>query len=259
MEMSEPQHVPETPADAAAAAAPHAMTRGRALLEVVLCSSYPTQIAAAAALAAAGLRGVGPGGGLDATFVIAMSIIDAVLVIALILYFLHRRGESFAAVMFGGVPPGREATLGVGLVVPVTLGVALAITGVRAIWPSLQNVPVNPMTALMGDPRLVAVFAGIVVFAGGVREEMQRAFQLHRLAPGVMDRLPALALTSVAFGLGHTVQGRDVAVATFLLGALWGALWLRRRSIVAPAVCHALFNLGQVAAAWAVARGAAGS
>ena len=43
-------------------------------------------------------------------------------------------------------------------------------------------------------------------------------------------------------------------VVCFALGALWGAMWLRRRSIVAAAVCHALFNLGQVLAAWAVGR-----
>ncbi len=120
--------------------------------------------------------------------------------------------------------------------------------------PSLHNLPENPMTALMSDPARVVVFALVVMLAGGVREEIQRAFQLHRLSPGVMGRWPALVVTSVAFGFGHTVQGYDVAVATGLLGALWGALWLVRGSIVAPAVCHAVFNLGQVMAAWWVVR-----
>jgi membrane protease YdiL (CAAX protease family) len=32
------------------------------------------------------------------------------------------------------------------------------------------------------------------------------------------------------------------------LGAIWGAVYLRRRSLVAPAVCHAAFDLIQVAA-----------
>jgi membrane protease YdiL (CAAX protease family) len=53
------------------------------------------------------------------------------------------------------------------------------------------------------------------------------------------------------------VQGRDIAIVTAALGALWGAMWLRRRSIAAAAVCHALFNLGQVAAGWAASRVAA--
>jgi membrane protease YdiL (CAAX protease family) len=143
------------------------------------------------------------------------------------------------------------------MVVPVTLGVAALVLGVRAVWPSMQDVAVNPMMGLMRDPRLAAVFAVVVVFAGGVREEMQRAFQLHRLSPAVGGPWPALAITSLVFGLGHTVQGRDVAVATAALGALWGAMWLVRRSIVAAAVCHALFNLGQVVAGWAASRVAA--
>lgn len=245
--------LPASPVEAPTAGPPP-LSRARAIGEAVLCSSYPTQIVAAALLAAVGVRGETAGGGLSPTFIIAVSLLDAALVVALIVLFLRRRGESVRAVMLGAAATWREAGLGAALVVPVTIGVALVVAAVRAVWPSLQNVPVNPMTALLGDPRLVVVFAVVVVLAGGVREEMQRAFQLHRLSPRVMPPLAALLATSLAFGLGHTVQGRDVAVATFALGALWGAMWLRRRSIVAAGVCHALFNLGQVLAAWLVGR-----
>jgi membrane protease YdiL (CAAX protease family) len=48
------------------------------------------------------------------------------------------------------------------------------------------------------------------------------------------------------FGLGHIEQGADVAIATAALGLFWGVLYLARRSIVAPAVSHAGFNLLQV-------------
>lgn len=233
---------------------PPPLSRARAVGEAVLCSSYPTQMVAAALLWALGVAGADAEGGLNATFIIAVSLLDAAFVVALIVYLLRRRGESLRDVMLGTAPRWREAALGVGLVVPVTIGVALLVTAVRAVWPSLQNVPVNPLTALLADPRLVVMFAIVVVLAGGVREEMQRAFQLHRLTPQVLPPGAALLATSIAFGLGHTVQGRDVALATFALGALWGAMWLRRRSIVAAAVCHALFNLGQVAAAWALGR-----
>lgn len=236
------------------AAGPPPLSRLRAIAEVVLCSSYPTQILAATALTFAGVSAQDPDGGLDATFVIAMAALDAVLVVALIVWLLRRRGESLAALTLGRAPVWREVAFGVGLVVPVTLSVALVVTLVRFAWPSLHNVPTNPMTALMANPRAALLFALTVVLAGGVREEIQRAFQLHRLTPTVLGRWTALLLTSLAFGLGHTVQGYDVAIATGGLGFLWGALWLVRGSAVAPAVCHALFNLGQVAAAWWVAR-----
>jgi len=233
---------------------PPPLSRRRASGEAVLCSSYPTQILAATLLAALGLRGVSADGGLHAPFIIAVSLLDASLVVALIVYFLRRRGESIREVMLGRAPRWREAAVGVALVLPVTLGVAVLVASVRAVWPALRNVPVNPITALMANPQLVVAFALVVVLAGGVREEMQRAFQLHRLTPGVLPPVPALLVTSIAFGLGHTVQGRDVALATFALGAVWGGMWLRRRSMLAGAVCHSLFNLGQVLAAWAVGR-----
>lgn len=244
-----PSDLPPTPPEATVAPGPPPMSRGRAVAEAVLCSSYPTQIVAAAMLATAGLAGTSGNGTINPTFLIAVSLLDATLVVALIVYLLRRRGESVAAVMLGTASWGREAIVGAALVLPVTFGVAALVVTVRALWPSLQNVPVNPMTALMADPDRVVMFAVVVVFAGGVREEMQRAFQLHRLAPAVVPGGTALLLTSITFGLGHTLQGYDVAIATFGLGLLWGAMWLRRRSIVAPAVCHALFNLTQVWAA----------
>ena len=60
----------------------------------------------------------------------------------------------------------------------------------------------------------------------------------------------SLLLTSVAFGAGHTLQGLDIAVATGVPGGFWGVLYLTRGSVVAAAVSHGLFNLGQVVIAY---------
>lgn len=252
-------HEPETPEAPPEEALPYQdgpapLTRGRAVLETVLCSSYPTQVVAATLLAAAGVPAQTSAGALSATFVFAVSTLDALMVVALIVYFLRRRDESLPAVFLGSRPWSREAALGVALVPIVTFGVAGTVLAARTLFPSLHNVPVNPMTAFMADPLVAAAFAVMVVAAGGIREEMQRAFQLHRLSGVVCPPVVALLLTSVAFGLGHTIQGYDVAFATFGLGVLWGALYLRRGSLMAGAVSHALFNLGQVVLGWAASR-----
>ena len=55
-----------------------------------------------------------------------------------------------------------------------------------------------------------------------------------------------MIVTSVAFGAGHLVQGYDAAIVTGLLGAFWGVVYLRRRSVVAPMVSHAGFDLLQI-------------
>jgi len=244
-------NVPAAPAPAPAVSR---MTRGRAIAETILCSSYPTQVLAATVLAVLGVPPQVTGGGLNPTFVFAVSTLDAVMVVALIVWLLRRQGESLAAVFFGERPVWREAAFGVALVPVVTLGVALVVLAARTLVPTMHNVEVNPLTAFMADPVMAAAFAVLVVAAGGVREEMQRAFQIHRLSGHVCSPLVALTVTSVAFGLGHTIQGRDVALATFGLGLFWGTLYLRRGSLVAAAVSHGLFNLGQVVIGLAASR-----
>ena len=57
-------------------AGPPPLTRRRAIAEAVLCSSYPTQLVAAALLAVLGLRGATGDGGLSAPFIIAVSLLD---------------------------------------------------------------------------------------------------------------------------------------------------------------------------------------
>ena len=56
-----------------------------------------------------------------------------------------------------------------------------------------------------------------------------------------------VVVSSLAFGIGHVVQGADAAIATGILGAFWGIAYLRRRSVVAPVVSHAAFDLLQIA------------
>ena len=207
---------------------------------------------AAAALAIAGVAAQKPDGGLNPQFVIGVSLGDAALVVALITVFMWRNGESVSQAFVSGRPVGRETLIGLALAPLVLIGVSLVVVAVRTLLPSLHNVPSNPMGALMRDPLVVVTFAFVVVVAGGLREELQRGFQLHRLTGYVCGPLPALLLTSVAFGAGHTVQGYDVAVATGILGAFWATLYLTRGSVVAAAVSHGVFNLSQVMIAWAV-------
>ena len=66
----------------------------------------------------------------------------------------------------------------------------------------------------MGSPLQVAAFVALVLIAGGVREELQRAFLLHRFEQSLGGPVIGVVVTSVAFGLGHTLQGWDAAVVT---------------------------------------------
>ena len=210
--------------------------------EIILCSGYPTQFAIGFGLQAAGLSAVRDDGTLSSTFVFALTLADTVVLLTLIVALLVRRGERPAHVFFGGRPPGREAAIGV-MSVPVVIALVVAITIViRRFAPSLHNVPENPLEALLGTQAGLLMFLFVVIVAGGVREELQRAFLLHRFREDLGQPWMGVLITSLAFGMGHTLQGFDAAIITGSLGALWGVIYVLRRSAMGPIVSHSLFN-----------------
>ena len=92
----------------------------------------------------------------------------------------------------------------------------------------------------------ITLIGSLFVVAGGIREDIPRAFLLHRFERWLGGGAVGLVVTSLAFGAGHLIQGIDAAIATGLLGGVWGLVYLRRRSAVAPMVSHAGFNLLQL-------------
>ncbi len=234
------------PRDGAEPPPPASGGRAAALLEILLCSDYPTQIALAWMFAA---LGYGPLAGqpLSVRYVALLSLTDTMLLLALIAMFLSAHGERARDVFLGARSPWREALVGLPLTfVALILGVAV-LAGIQQLAPWLHTVEHNPLQDLIRTPRDAAVFAVVVVVAGGIREEIQRAFLLRRFEQWMGGAGVGVVVTSVAFGAGHLVQGADAAIATGLLGAFWSVIYLRRRSVVAPIVSHAGFNLLQLA------------
>lgn len=223
-------------------ALPRRRRRIRALVQVLACSGLPTQLFVAQMLAFAGLVPLQPDGRLNAIWVFALALGDTILLVGLTWTLLVVNGESPREVFLGSAPPAREAQVGLLLVIPLVLVAALVIVGIRTYWPSLHNVRENPLAELLTSPRDASLFLIVVLLAGGVREEVQRAFLLTRFERHLGGAAVGLGVTSLAFGAGHALQGYDAAVATGLLGLIWGWVYLRRRSAVAPIVSHAGFN-----------------
>jgi membrane protease YdiL (CAAX protease family) len=225
--------------------APTRSERAVALLEVLLCSDYPTQVALAATFALFGFQPQADGG-LSLAYVTLISLADAVFLTILIVFFLKVHGESPREVFFGSAPVRDEAWAGVPLI-PVAFGLALAVLlAAQAMAPWLHTVPRNPLQDLVRTPGDAAVFAVVLIVAGGIREEVQRAFLLRRFDRWLGGARFGVVASSLLFGAGHYVQGADAAIATAVLGAFWAVVYLRRRSIAAPVVSHAGFNLVQV-------------
>ena len=217
-----------------------------AVLEVLICSDFPTQLAISATFVALGYKPYGPSGQFQVAFVVGLSLVDAVVLVGLIVLFLYSHGESPREVLFGRRRFGGEIAYGVPVTL-VALGLAVGLLlAIQNFAPWLHNVSENPLAGLLRSPRDAWLFALVVLVAGGVREEIQRAFLLHRFEVWLGGGAVGVIVTSVAFGAGHSVQGYDVAIVTGLLGAFWGVIYLRRRSAVAPMVSHAAFDLLQI-------------
>ena len=214
--------------------------------EIVLCSGLPTQFVIGTLLSVFGVTPLRADGSLSGAFVFALSLCDTVLVLTLIVWFIARRGERPLAVFFGVRPPLREVAVGVLSVPFVVTAVSVLMLAIRSVAPALRHVPENPLEGLLGSQAGLLMFLFVVIVAGGLREELQRAFLLHRFRTDLGSAGLGLVVTSAAFGLGHTLQGWDAAIATAALGATWGALYLIRGSAIAPIVSHALFNAGEL-------------
>lgn len=223
------------------------LERAAAALEVVLCSGFPTQLVIIAILSVLGLKPTLPGGAWSPRFVFALTLLDTVLLVGLVLFFIRSRGESARELLFGTRPMGREALLGL-LIIPTSFVIVIAVLLlVQLLAPSLRNVPHNPLQDLLKSPLDTLIFGFVVTVAGGVREEVQRGFILRRFEQHLGGGSVGLVVFSIVFSLGHLEQGRDVALATGVLGFYWGAIYLRRRSILGPMIGHAGFDLAQVA------------
>ena len=222
-----------------------------AAAEVVLCSGFPTQLALVVILGALGAQPMDEEGSLVLSYVVLLSLLDAVIVLSLVWMLLRAHGERPAPILLGNRPIGAEALLGLVLVPGTLLLVAVTFAAITRLAPDLHNVAENPLESLLISPQSTLLFALVAVIAGGLREEVQRAFVLHRFERHLGGAMTGLVIFSIAFGLGHLVQGRDAAIVTGMLGAAWGGLYLTRRSIVAPVVCHGVFNLTEVVIAYA--------
>ena len=217
-----------------------------ALFEILVCSGFPTQLMLALVLRTLGLSATGPTGQLSLGYVVALSLGDAVVLLGLIFYFLSLHGESPRDVFLGTRPPRREINLGLLLTPLMVIAVIASLSAIHVLWPGLRNVPENPLGALLQSPGQALVFLTVAVGAGGLREELQRAFVLRRFQQNLGAGWIGLVLFSVAFGLGHYIQGWDAVIVTTALGAIWGVLYLRRRSIVSAVVSHSGFNIAEI-------------
>jgi membrane protease YdiL (CAAX protease family) len=234
---------------ATTAAPPHWLF---ALLQSIAVCGIPTQVLVFGSMVLARGLPVNADGSLDLSFttklefLAILSFIDTALIAILIRIFLMASKENSRDVYLGRRPSLREVGRGLALVPVTFLVVVVLVSAVRAIAPWLHNVKVSPLEAFMRNPLDAAIFLVVVMLAGGVREELQRGFILHRFGQRLGGMWVGNLTFGLAFGLLHFDQGWDIALVIGLLGLAWGALFIKRGSVLMPMANHAGFNAAQV-------------
>jgi hypothetical protein len=215
------------------------MDRLRAALEVFLCSGIPTQLFVSGLLLAVNVRPL-KDGQLDATWVSLVTLGDTLLVLGLAVLLIRSHGESPREVFFDSRPAMIEAVRH-----PARRAAAHGGGPRRALAPPLaagtaqrHREPVRRDAAVA--PRDRRLRRGRARRRRGERKCSGRSSSPD--SSGTSVAVVGLVVTSLAFGAGHWVQGWDSSIAIGLLGAVWGFIYLRRRSVVAPMVSHAGFN-----------------
>lgn len=217
-----------------------------ALMQAIAVCGIPTQVFVAAGLIL--VAGMAPLSteGLSLEFIATVSFLDTALVAILIRVFLLLSRETSRDVYLGRRPVLGEIGRGLALVPVTFLLVVALVSAVRAVAPWLHNVKVSPLEAFMRNPLDAAIFLVVVVLAGGVREELQRGFILHRFGQRLGGMWVGNLTFGLAFGLLHFDQGWDVALVIGLLGLAWGWFFIRRGSVLVSVANHAGFNAAQV-------------
>jgi membrane protease YdiL (CAAX protease family) len=108
----------------------------------------------------------------------------------------------------------------------------------------------NPLTEAIRTPEDLVLILLAGVIAGGVKEELQRAFILTRFSRHLGGAALGLIVWSTAFGAGHYVQGAQGMLSAGVFGLLFGITYLARGSLVAPMVAHGTYNTIAILGYW---------
>jgi membrane protease YdiL (CAAX protease family) len=169
--------------------------------------------------------------------------LSSCLLLALLGGLLHLRGDDPPRFLLGRRRDLRgEVRRGL-LFLPLILVASYGLkSGFRHLLPGLYSGEKNILEELMRGPGDLALFMAVVLFSGGIREEIQRAFVIRRFEEGLGPAWLGAFLYAIFFGFGHLIQGRDEAIIAGVLGLLWGLVFASRRSVVAPAISHGLYD-----------------
>lgn len=185
----------------------------------------------------------------DSRLFFLLLVVESSVTLVIIWGLLRLRGQRLDYLKWGQRSLVRESMIGAASVPFLFLSTALVSVVFQAFLPQYVTEK-NPLLELIQDRTDLILMALSSLYVGGLKEEIQRAFVLMRFSENLGGAIVGLFLWSAFFGFGHTIQGVDNAVGAGVLGLIFGVLFLWRKSLTAPMVAHALYNIITVAIYW---------
>jgi membrane protease YdiL (CAAX protease family) len=227
------------PAEPPAAPRKTWLDRVQALFEVLLLAGFASSILAALpfAFSAAGRSSL-----LASVRLMSMYLLlEAFITFVLLFLVMRAHGETLKGLGLSLMRWRFNALLGIAII-PVLFVLNFIVSVIfQAFFPRyvLEH---NPLTELIHTPLDLVIFVTIALVAGGVKEELQRAFILRRFQAHLGGADLGLVLWSIAFGLGHYVQGTQGMVAAGTFGLILGIAYLARGNLIVPMVAHGAYD-----------------
>lgn len=168
-------------------------------------------------------------------------LLEAGITLGLLLLVMRARGERIADLGFRRHVWKPDLLIGLALV-PVLFLMNGVIAAVFQTYLPKHFSSHNPLLEIIHTRQELGLFVFSALFAGGIKEELQRAFILTRFRKYLGGAWLGLFLWSIAFGAAHYVQGWQGIVAAGVFGFVFGAVYLARGSLLAPMVAHGLYD-----------------
>jgi membrane protease YdiL (CAAX protease family) len=213
--------------------------RLRALVEVLLLSGVVSSFIAAVPFS---LRGTDSVSLLtNARTVTTFLLVEASITLLLLFLALRIHGETLRD--FGLLRESWKVDVMLGLaVVPVLFAINVFIVFVFRNFFPRYFIDRNPLTDIIRTPLDLGLFLISALVAGGLKEELQRAFILCRFRDHLGGARLGLLLWSAIFGIGHYIQGPQGIVAAGLFGLIFGVVYLARGNLIPPITAHAVYD-----------------
>jgi membrane protease YdiL (CAAX protease family) len=185
----------------------------------------------------------------NANFIAAFVLIEAGITFVLLAVVLKIRQETLPSI---GLHWRRwKSQLFIGLAsTPFLFLASGAVIFVFKVFLPKYFVELNPLTETIHTPLQLVFFIFAAIVAGGIKEELQRAFILTRFRLHLGGAGLGLILWSLVFGAGHYMQGLQGIVTAVIFGLIFGVIYILNRCILAPIIAHSAYDILALLAYW---------